>query len=155
MNDRATINSVGKAFRVLELFSGSNSGYTLTEIVRKLRFSGDSRPGHENGDESEVGKKEVEMKWLVHLHFSGRLRIPGDSRLGPKGHERKNHKALFASGAGRQVVRSGEKGWKSQALKYRQHHSIASMAANLSFSFAETRWEHCGKVSPGGCLLRS
>jgi len=39
MKDRLTINSVGKAFRVLERVGESKSGYTLTELVRNLHIS--------------------------------------------------------------------------------------------------------------------
>ena len=34
-----TLSTVGKAFRVLELIAGAESGYTLTELAKKLNLS--------------------------------------------------------------------------------------------------------------------
>lgn len=39
MKDSSTLSTVDKAFRVLELIGGSQSGYTLTELVKKLNIS--------------------------------------------------------------------------------------------------------------------
>ena len=39
MKAPSTLSTVGKAFRVLELIAGSKSGYTLTELAKKLNLS--------------------------------------------------------------------------------------------------------------------
>ncbi len=39
MNPRVTLNSVEKALRLLELVSSQKTGYTLTELMRRLRIS--------------------------------------------------------------------------------------------------------------------
>jgi DNA-binding IclR family transcriptional regulator len=39
MKAPSTLSTVGKAFRVLELIAGDNSGYTLTELAKKLNLS--------------------------------------------------------------------------------------------------------------------
>ena len=39
MKAPSTLSTVGKAFRLLELIGGSKSGYTLTELVKKLNIS--------------------------------------------------------------------------------------------------------------------